>query len=95
MDRGIIYFILGIHLECPPDLYRRNCLQNCSKSVMYPRHVTERPVRVMVAVYKDENLLCVMQVHVLCLKHLLSVILIFRFCSGLVNLLQLIERVYT
>lgn len=25
-------FIFGIHLECPPNLFERNCLQNCSEN---------------------------------------------------------------
>lgn len=27
----LFFFILGIHLECPPASYGRNCLQTCSK----------------------------------------------------------------
>lgn len=29
---ALFFFILGIHLECPPASYGRNCLQTCSKN---------------------------------------------------------------
>lgn len=37
-----IFFLFGIHLECPPGSYGKNCLQNCSEKCSTSRKCDRR-----------------------------------------------------
>lgn len=48
VDRGIIFFLIfGIHLECPPASYGRDCLQICNANC-YMSQICDRKIGVCI-----------------------------------------------